>query len=65
MKLTYTNYLVHLFKALKDFVLAYHSTADDNVGIRNNKKYFLPRAGIKNYSLLIDGRNFYDNQLMI
>ena len=33
---------------------------DNNLGIKNNKKYFLPKAEIKNYNVLIDGRNFYD-----
>ena len=31
---------------------------DDRAGIKSNKKYFLPRAEIKNYNVLIDGRNF-------
>ena len=34
--------------------------ADDTAGIKDNKKYFLPRGEIKNYNVLIDGRNFYD-----
>ena len=59
------------------FVLAYFTDApptggnsDDTTGIKNNKKYFPPRGEIKNYNILIDGRNFYDqpifmiNQLM-
>ena len=44
------------------FVLAYVIAADDNAdqepGIKDNKKYFLPRGEIKNYNVLIDGRNF-------
>ena len=32
-------------------------------GIRNNKKYFLPRGDINNYNVLIDGRNFYDQPI--
>ena len=36
--------------------------ADDTAGIKNNKKYFLPRGEIKNY-VLIDGRNFYDQPI--
>ena len=28
--------------------------------MRDKRKYFLPRGEIKNYSVLIDGRNFYD-----
>ena len=33
------------------------------MGIKDNKKYFLPRGEIKNYSVLIDGRNFYDQPI--
>ena len=32
-------------------------------GIKNNRKYFLPRGEIKNYNALIDGRNFYDQPI--
>ena len=45
------------------FVLAYILAADatnDEGGIKDNKKNFLPRIDIKNYNVLIDGRNFYD-----
>ena len=49
------------------FVLAYVIAADDNAdqepGIKDNKKYFLPRGEIKNYNVLIDGRNFYDQPI--
>ena len=46
------------------FVLAYFVAApaaaggntDDTAGIKNNKKYFLPRGDIKNYNVLIDGK---------
>ena len=50
------------------FVLAYSiaapaagnnpPTVDETAGIKDNKKYFLPRGEIKNYNVLIDGRNF-------
>ena len=33
------------------------------MGIKDNKKYFLPRGEIKNYNVLIDGRNFYDQPI--
>ena len=33
------------------------------MGIKDNKKYFLPRGEIKNYNVLIDGRNFYDQSI--
>ena len=42
------------------FVLAYDTTDNDESGIKNNKKSFLPKAEIKNHNLLIDVRNFYD-----
>ena len=48
------------------FVLAYFIAANDvnnEVGIKNNKKYFLPRGEINNYNVLIDGRNFYDQPI--
>ena len=44
------------------FILAYvvaACAANDEAGIKENKKYFLPRGEIKNYNALIDGRNFY------
>ena len=55
------------------FVLAYSIAApaagdnpppvDETTGIKSNKKYFLPRGEIKNYNLLTDGRNFYDQSI--
>ena len=33
--------------------------SDNTAGIKNNKKYFLPRGKIENYNILIDGRYFY------
>ena len=30
---------------------------------KNNRKYFLPRGEIKNYNVLIDGINFYDQPI--
>ena len=49
------------FKRL--FVLDYFIVANDannKAGMKNNKKYFLPRGEINNYNLLIDERNCYD-----
>ena len=37
--------------------------ANDEAGIEDNKKYFLLRREIKNYNVLIDGRNFYDQPI--
>ena len=53
------------------FVLAYSIAAptaaggntDDTAGIKNNIKYFLPRGEIKNYNVLIAGRNFHNQQI--
>ena len=49
------------------FVLAYAIAAGDNAdqeaGIKDNRKYFLPKGEIKNYNVLIDGRNFYDQPI--
>ena len=45
------------------FVLAYDATNGDNAGIKNKRMYFLPRAEIKNYNVLINGRNFYDQPI--
>ena len=48
------------------FVLAYvvaAGAANDEAGIKDNKKYFLPRGEINNYNVLIDGRNFYDQPI--
>ena len=35
-------------------------SANDEAGIKGNSKYFLPRGEIKNYNVMIDGRNVYD-----
>ena len=49
------------------FVLAYTVAArddtDQEAGIKDNRKYFLPRGEIKNYNVLIDWRNFYDQPI--
>ena len=45
------------------FALAYDATDHDEAGIKDNEKYFLPRAKIKNYNILIVGRNFYDQTI--
>ena len=42
------------------FALAYDATDNDDSGVKSNRKYFLPRAEIKSYNVLIDRRNFYD-----
>ena len=40
-----------------------NTPVDDTAGIKNNKKYFLRRGEIKNYNVLIDGRNFHDQPI--
>ena len=47
------------------FVLAYFiaNNGNDEASIKDNKKYFLPTGEIKNYNVLIDGRNFYDQTI--
>ena len=52
------------------FVLAYviaapvgDNPADDTAGVKSNKEYFLPRGKIRNYNVLIDGRDFYDQPI--
>ena len=46
------------------FVLAYDATDNDEAGIKNNRRYFLPRGTIESYNVLIDGRNFYDQPII-
>ena len=48
------------------FVLAYVAAAgaaNDEAIIKDNKKYFRPRGEIKNYKVLADGKNFYDQPI--
>ena len=49
------------------FILAYFIAAGDNAdqeaGIKDNRKYFLPRGEIKDYNVLIDGRHFHDQPI--
>ena len=36
---------------------------NNEAGMKNHKKYFLPQGEINNYSVLIDGKNFYDQPI--
>ena len=48
------------------FLFAYvvaAGAANDEAGIKDNRKYFLPRGKINNYNVLIDGRNVYDQPI--
>ena len=47
---------VHAYVVAKD-------AANDEARIKDNKKYFIPWGEIKNYNVLIDGRNFYDQPI--
>ena len=41
-----------------------YSRADNNQPNRNSqRKHYLPRIDLKKYKVIIDGRNFYDNQI--
>ena len=47
------------------FILAFNDVeGDDNRVERNShRKFYLPRVDIKDYNVIIDGRNFYDNPI--
>ena len=50
----------------KLFVLAYAIGDNDHDNVTNensHRKYFIPRVKIENYSIEIDGRNFYDQPI--
>ena len=45
-------------------VMAFDNTNEPNRVERNNqRRYFLPRIDIKKYNALIDGRDFYDQNI--
>ena len=42
----------------------YDNANMNNYTNRNNhQRYYLPRVDIKDYNAIIDGRNFYDNNI--
>ena len=49
------------------FVMAFDNAGLNRVqrseGEKGHRKYFLPRIEIKDYNILIDGRNFYDQNV--
>ena len=63
----YTNYLMRHFKELEDYLfllmLLLQVLQNNEAGIKDSKKYFLPRGEIKNYNVLIDGRKLYDQPI--
>ena len=65
-----TNIYELLYASFQDvrrlFVIAYivaAGAANDEAGIKDNIKYFLPGGEIKNFNVLINGRNFYDQPI--
>ena len=50
-------------KVKKLFVLTFDDTDDRKVERNSDQNFFLPRANITNYNVLIDGRNFYDQPI--
>ena len=45
------------------YVIAAGNDADQEAGIKDNRKNFLPRREIKNWNVLIDGKIFYDQPI--
>ena len=45
------------------FVFAFDATNINEAGIKDNRKYFLPKAEIKSYNVLSDKTNFYDQPI--
>ena len=46
------------------FVMSFNNNAGNNQVLRNgHRKYFLPKVDIRDYNVLIDGRNFYDQNI--
>ena len=44
------------------FVMAYNSV-NDQPNRNGRQKYYLPRIDLSKYNVIIDGRNFYDNEI--
>ena len=61
MELKCMNYLTHHFKVLKDYLFLLMIL--QMVMMQAWKTNFLPKAKIKNYNILLDGRNFYDQPI--
>ena len=59
------NYLVHHFRVLKDylFLVIDAGAANNETGIKDNRKYFFSKRKSENYDVLIDGRKFYDQPI--
>ena len=59
----YLDYLIHpSFHGVKRlFVLLFENTTDRTV----HTKYYLPTVEIKDYNVMIDGQNFFDQSIKI
>ena len=53
------------FQGVSKLFSAAYETDDiqRNANTEESKRYYLPRAEIKDYNVLIDGRNFYDQNV--
>ena len=57
----YLNYLVDLsFQGVNRFFVLSFENEDDR---RSHSTYYLPKVEIKDYSVMIDGRNFFDKSI--
>ena len=43
--------------------MAFNSDNRNNADGNSYERYYLPRLDIKDYNAIIDGRNFYDNNI--
>ena len=43
--------------------MAYRRAGNAQPNRYSRQKYYLPRIDLKKYNVIIDGRNFYDNQI--
>ena len=58
------NQELYMYEFLLSFMPASLFAANNEAGIKDNRKYFLTKGEIKNYNVFIDGKNFMINQLM-
>ena len=57
----YLNYLINpSFQAVNRFFVLSFENEDDR---RSHSTYYLPKVEIKNYNVMIDGRNFFDQPI--
>ena len=62
---TQNQYLDHVadpsFQGVNRFYMLSH---ENNAQKRNYKKYFLPTVEIKNYNVMVNQRNFFDQHVI-